>query len=136
MSRIIWYHLDCMNDLVSKMNKLDNDNNMKTIVRRYLSKRGLAMLQVDYGIIFGRDDIWYLAFGIWQMSAKSEVWNLRSGKMIWKNDLEKRQQALWRKLAAQKVATRIDYLNIDNFWIPNEKKRPRYKLRSSTKKLN
>ena len=94
------------------------------------------MLQVDYGIIFGRDDIWYLAFGIWQMSAKSEVWNLRSGKMIWKNDLEKRQQALWRKLAAQKVATRIDYLNIDNFWIPNEKKRPRYKLRSSTKKFN
>ena len=136
MSRIIWYHLDCMNDLVSKMNKLDNDNNMKAIVRRYLSKKGLPMLQVDYGIIFGRDDIWYLAFGIWQMSAKSEVWNLRSGKMIWKNDLEKRQQALWRKLAAQKVATRIDYLNIDNFWIPNEKKRPRYKLRSSTKKFN
>ena len=125
-----------MNDLVSKMNKLDNDNNMKAIVRRYLSKKGLPMLQVDYGIIFGRDDIWYLAFGIWQMSAKSEVWNLRSGKMIWKNDLEKRQQALWRKLAAQKVATRIDYLNIDNFWIPNEKKRPRYKLRSSTKKFN
>ena len=136
MSRILWYHVDCMDDLVSKMNRMDLDNNTKAIVRRYLSKKGLAMLQVDYEIIFGRDNISYLAFGIWQMPAKSEVWNLRSGKTIWKNDLQKRQQAFWRKVAARRVAKRIDYLNIDNFWMSKEKKRPRYKLRSSTKKFN